>query len=143
MVNEIRHVGLVVRDVDRVLAFYRDSLGFVVQKDQLEKGPFVEKILGLPGLEVRTIKMKALSGALLELLWFQAYASPGIERPIYGGGFSHMALTVSDVDGLYRQLKARGIFFINDPEVSADGKAKVAFCRDPEGNFLELVQELT
>jgi glyoxylase I family protein len=143
MANGIRHVGLVVSDPERALSFYRDILGFVVEKDQLESGPFVETILGLKGLKVRTIKMRLGEGTLLELLHFESRSSSAGMKDIQDKGFSHIALNVQNADVLFNRLKGQGISFISAPVVSADGKAKVAFCRDPEGNFLELVEELT
>jgi extradiol dioxygenase family protein len=43
---------------------------------------------------------------------------------------------------LCRHLENAGISFIAAPKVSPDGKAKVAFCFDLEGNCLELVEEI-
>ena len=47
-----------------------------------------------------------------------------------------------DLDDVYSRFTKEGIEFINSPHLSADGLAKVAFCRDPDGFFIELVEEM-
>ena len=58
----------------------------------------------------------------------------------FSKGFTHLALTVQNIDSLYKGLKKKGIKFNSKPRISNDGKAKVTYCRTPEGEFLELVQ---
>jgi len=143
MVKTVRHVGLVVRDPAKMVRFYRDRLGFSVYRDHFEKSDFVAAILDLPGVRVRTIKLKAANGpTLLELLYFKSHPSLPAKKRITNSGWTHLALTVRNLDDLSRRLKKAGVQFVAAPQVSPDGKAKVAFCLDPEKNFLELVQEL-
>ena len=39
-------------------------------------------------------------------------------------------------------MKKENIEFINKPIITLDNKAKVAFCKDPNGCFIELVELL-
>ena len=141
-VDAVRHVGVVVRDAERSLPFYRDLLGLRVEADQLESGEFIETILATPGVRVRTIKLSAPgSPTLVELLEFGdaegGAAAPASLRRI---GPTHAALTVRDLDALHARLTAAGVRFLSDPRVSDDGRARVAFCSDPDGTPLELVE---
>lgn len=141
MIKGIRHVGLVVEDAERALSFYRDLLGFKVYWDEIEEGDFIETILASSPLKVRTIKMKSANDCVLELLCYNSYScSPN--QKLRHSGFSHIALTVGDMDDIFVFLKEKGVKFLSEPRISPDKKAKVSFCRDFEGNFLELVQEL-
>ncbi len=142
MIKGIRHMGLVVKDPERALSFYRDILGFVVLTDRLESGPFIEALLDLRGVRVRTIKMKVGGGALLELLHFEPGVSAAGPKNITHHGFSHIAFTVENVDVCFNRLKDKQVSFVSAPMISDDGKAKVFFCRDHEGNHLEFVEEL-
>ena len=140
-IQMIRHVGVVVEDVEKELLFFRDLLGFEVYWDKIEHGVFIETILKIPSVRVRTIKMRSKNGCALELLRYDTSFSS--EKKICQTGFTHIAITVLDLDQTYRFLKEKNIEFLSEPKISPDKKAKVAFCRDPEGNFLELVEELT
>ena len=42
--NNLRHAGIVAREIDKSLNFYL-YLGFVVVADQLEEGEFLDRIL--------------------------------------------------------------------------------------------------
>jgi len=53
------------------------------------------------------------------------------------------AVSVSDSDvEILKKLKEKGVKFNCSPQISPDGKAKVAFCEDPDGVPIELVEEL-
>ena len=143
-VRTVRHAGIVVSDLERSLAFYRDLLGLRVEVDQVEHGEFVETILGLPGVRVRTVKLAAKEGpTLLELLEFDGLSlTAGEPADLRRIGPTHSALTVDDLDRLYRRLHSAGVRFVSPPRTSADGRARVAFCADPDGAMLELVEPI-
>lgn len=142
MVKNIRHTGIVVDNLQKSLFFYRDLLGFKVEKQMEEKGSYIDKVLALEGVEVTTVKMKAPDGAMIELLEYYSHSKKLEPDQIVDIGIRHIAFTVDNLDSEYQRLKAEGIFFNSSPEVSPDGYAKVAFCRAPEGTFIELVEVL-
>ncbi len=142
--KNVRHFGIVTNDMEKSLRFYRDLLGLQIKRDMLEEGKFISTILGLEQVKVRTIKMAAKDGdTLVELLEYKSHQGKERENyEIFDLGASHLAFTVNDVDGEYESLQKEGVVFISAPQVSPDGKAKVAFCLDPNGVPVELVQEL-
>lgn len=140
----IRHFGVVVTDIEKSLHFYRDLLGLKIQRYMLEEGEFIDAILGLRGAKVTTVKMAAENGdTLVELLEYASHKGKKRENyEIFDLGASHVAFTVENVDEEYQRLKAQGIAFTCEPQISPDGKAKVTFCFDPDGVPVELVEEL-
>lgn len=139
----IRHMGIVVADLDKAVRFYRDILGFKITREMNETGEYIDNLLALKGVKVKTVKMAADNGNLIELLYFASHQRNGARKDICDWGYSHIAFTVEDLDYEYKRLKGKRIKFNCAPQISPDGKAKVAFCRDPEGNRIELVEELT
>jgi catechol 2,3-dioxygenase-like lactoylglutathione lyase family enzyme len=125
------------------LKFYRDWLGLKVVKDFQDEGEYIDRILGLSGVKLWMIKLVADDEMMVELLKFKLHSqkTPNIPR-IYDIGCSHMAFTVDNVDMEYTRLSKMGIKFNSPPCISADGYAKVAFCQDPDGVFIELVEVL-
>jgi catechol 2,3-dioxygenase-like lactoylglutathione lyase family enzyme len=140
MVNNIRHSGIVVRDIIQSYNFYVD-LGFMVESDEIESGGFLETILGIDNCEIRVIKMSC-GNQMIELLGYRIESTFGkdIEKKINDIGCSHLAMTVDNLDLTYDILTKKGVEFINPPE--SNGKVKVAFCKDPNDVYLELVEEL-
>tara|TARA_R110000744_G_scaffold350216_1_gene455841 strand:- start:1161 stop:1586 length:426 start_codon:yes stop_codon:yes gene_type:complete len=141
MKMKIRHTGIVVSDIDKSLYFYNELLGFKIVKDAWETGTFINKIVGLSGVNVRTIKMDA-GPSLIELLYFKSHPTGAQLSSLVSLGCTHIALTVDNLDNCFKMLKGENTFFVSEPQTSPDGKAKVAFCKDPDGTFIELVEEL-
>jgi len=140
----LRHAGIVVDDLHRALAFYRDLLGLPVVAHMEESGPVLDAILGLTAVRVTTIKLGEPPGPLVELLHFEEPASPPrLPGATHVPGLRHVAFTVADLDGLHEKMTAAGVGFLAPPQCSADGRVKVTYCRDFEGNFVELVEVLS
>tara|TARA_R110002020_G_scaffold38953_2_gene116590 strand:+ start:294 stop:722 length:429 start_codon:yes stop_codon:yes gene_type:complete len=142
MIN-IRHTGIVVTDLPRAKDFYCDLLGFKVWKEQDEYGSFIDNFSSLKNVLVTTSKMILDNGDMVELLQYKSHPEhPPTDRRLTQIGCSHIALTVSDLDAVYSKFMKEGVSFNSPPQLSPDGKAKVTFCKDPDGNFIELVEEL-
>lgn len=143
MITQIRHTGLVVADLDCALSFWCELLGFRIAKSMEESGPHIDAMMGLQDVRVTTVKLAAPDGNLIELLHFHSHP----DRPAWSGtpcstGFTHVALTVDDLDAVCQKLAGAGVTFNAPPQHSPDGYAKVTYCRGPEGVLLELVEVL-
>ncbi len=138
----IRHAGIVVSDIDASLKFYVGLLGLKIKLDLLEQGAYINNMLGLENVRVRTVKMEADDGNRIELLWYESHPRTPKQREICEIGASHVAFTVGNLDEEYKRLQENGVEFTAPPQYSPDGKAKVTFCKDPDGTFIELVEQL-
>ena len=118
-VLRIDHVSLVIADTGRSLRFYRDLLGLSVDDSRPD--------LGYPGAWLRVGEQQI---HLLEL----PNPDPTEGRPEHGGRDRHLALRVTALDELAQALDAAGIGYTR----SRSGR-RALFCRDPDGNALELI----
>jgi len=142
MIKNIRHTGIVVEDLNKSLNFYIDKLGFTIAKQMVEKGDFIDQILGYKHLEVTTVKLVLENAQMIELLDFSNYKKLKSHRMLNDIGPTHLAFSVSDIDRLYKRFISDGVEFISAPKISPDGHVKLAFCKAPEGTYIELVEEL-
>jgi catechol 2,3-dioxygenase-like lactoylglutathione lyase family enzyme len=143
MITQLRHTGLVVADLKGALSFWRDLLGFKVEKQMDESGPHIDAMMGLKDVRVTTVKMTAPQGGMLELLHFQSHPdSPAWLGQPYSTGFTHIAITVGNMDMALKKLSDAGVIFPAPPQYSPDGSVKVIYCKGPEGVLLELVERL-
>jgi catechol 2,3-dioxygenase-like lactoylglutathione lyase family enzyme len=141
MITQIRHTGLVVADLEAALIFWRDLLGFNIDKQMDESGPHIDAMMGLKNVEVTTVKMSAPQGGVIELLHFKSHPDAGVWRGTpYTTGFTHLALSVKNLDECYQKLSDAGYVFPAPPQYSPDGVVKVIYCQGPEGILLELVE---
>ena len=143
MFLNIRHFGLVVYDLDQSLKFWRDLLKFKTFLHKKESGRYIDEMLGLKDVKVTTIKLKSPCGQMLELLDFENYKDKKkwSGKP-YSTGFTHIALTVNDIDDKIKKFKLFGLICKRKPIASPDGYAKAIYVRSPEGVFVELVELL-
>jgi glyoxylase I family protein len=114
----LHHVSLLIADTARALGFYRDILG-------LAEAP--RPALGFPGAWLD------VGGQQIHLLELPN-PDPVDGRPDHGGRDRHVALSCPDLDALVARLEAAGLPYTR----SRSGRAAV-FCRDPDGNAVELI----
>ena len=101
--------------------------------------------LGFPFISIKLYKLKRSDGTMVELLepgYTQAQREAVHSDSVVSFGCIHIAFIVENLDEIYASMVSEGIRFISHPVVSPNGNAYVCFCRAPEGNYLELVQEL-
>lgn len=140
-VTNVRHVGIVVANMQRSLWFYRDLLGMQVWADYRDHSDYVRAITATPNADIWMVKLRASDGGSIELLQYLSHPQDVPEpRRAFDVGCNHVALQVNDIDAIYQKLKNAGITFHAPPTISSDGGAKVTYCRDPEGVIVELVE---
>lgn len=130
-VKQIHHVAVVVDDMEKALAFWRDALG--MELHELRDVPAEKSqvaFLPLPGSEVELVHPTSDDSGIAKYL---------AKR---GAGMHHICLEVDDIEGMMTQLRSKGVRLINEePRVASDGK-KYAFIH-PEstaGVLVELYQ---
>ncbi|WP_120798952.1 VOC family protein [Thiocapsa rosea] len=119
LVRSIHHVSLIVSDTARALAFYQGIL-------ELELAP-ERPDLSFPGAWLWVGDRQI---HLLEL----PNPDPVAGRPEHGGRDRHLAMRVSSLDAITGRLEAAGLPYT----LSRSGR-RALFCRDPDGNALELI----
>lgn len=117
----IHHSSLVVADTQTSLKFYCDVLGL----KQLERAK-----LPFPGawLEISSQQIH-----LLEL----PNPDPTTGRPEHGGRDRHIALMVLKLEPIVEVLEQNNISYT----LSMSGR-KALFCRDPDGNAMEFIEQI-
>ena len=109
-------------DTQRAVDFYHGVLGLAVCNDRPDLG-FVGAWLTIGEQQIHLLEVEN--------------PDPVIGRPEHGGRDRHLAMSVDNLDEIEGQLNTRGIGFTR----SRSGRAAL-FCRDPDGNGVELIQAL-
>ncbi|MBI49987.1 MAG: hypothetical protein CL781_01465 [Chloroflexi bacterium] len=143
MVIGFNHSGFVVRDLDKMVSFYRDDLGLTIDREIDSKAPTEGDHTGIPGAH-RTLIFVGTGGEhALELVYYVEPESPKGHLDRNQLGATHICFNVSDIEQLYEKLKAKGVKFVTPPvmKTNSDGsKRGICYCQDPEGNWLEFIQ---
>ena len=141
MIKDVRHVGIIVSDMEKSLKFYRDLLGLKVKSLVDEEGEFLDNMLAHENVKNKVAKLYAKNGnALVELVESISHPRNKTDRDFFTIGASHFALTVDNIDETYDYLIKNGVKFTAPPQQTPDRFAKVTFCEDPDGTPIELVE---
>ena len=140
---EIRHTGLVTKNIKESLLFWTKYLKFKIHKEMDEEGDLIDKIMLYKNAKLKTLKLKDKNNNLLELLYFKNPTKKKISNIMpYTNGFTHISVTVKNLNLTYKSLIKKKIKFNSEPKKSSDGNVLMTYCKTPEGAYLELVQEL-
>jgi catechol 2,3-dioxygenase-like lactoylglutathione lyase family enzyme len=152
---DVRRTTLIVRNVDRSLAFYRDALGLRLVYDREITRPGRET--DPPGTQ-RKMRLALLraNDDFVGVIGLLEYTSPRLpdvpneaERP--GIGEVILVINAKDLDQRFERVRATpGVRVASEPQLtdypSPDGKGtipvRVSAVWDPDGYFIELNQIL-
>lgn len=124
MISGIDHVVLTVRDLEATFSFYRDVLGMVVKQNGRQYSlHFGDQKINLH-----------VAGAEFE---------PKADKPTPGSGdiCLHSAMPIDEVKS---RLDAAGVEIIAGPvrRSGAIGALMSVYCRDPDGNLIEIANRI-
>ena len=136
-----RHVGIVTKDIKQQLKFYKDLLQLEIYYNQTEGGKYLEDLLGIKDTSANIYKLGKNNQIFIELLSFNE-SNNSSSKNLNDFGITHFAITVENLDKLYNHMKNNDVFFITKPIITENNKNKVCFCKDYEGNYIELVENL-
>lgn len=143
MLRGIHHPSITTGDLERALAFYRDLLGFQeVFSFGWDAGSdmaaFAGTITAIPDSTARSVLLKA-GNAFLEIFEYRMpVLNPEGDRSLARRGYSHVCFDSDDVIADHARLAAAGVPF-NAAPIDV-GPMRLCYCRDPDGNFVELQQ---
>ena len=121
----IMHTCLNVMDMDRSIAFYCDPLELKL---------------------TRRIEIKENNA---EIAFAQDPDGNAIDlthwrdkkQLVEGDNFDHVAFGVKDLEGTIERLRSHGTTIAMEPFKLSGGAHQIAFIKDPDGNWLELIEE--
>ena len=132
MTGGAHHIGLSVSDLEAMIAWYADALGFA-QELRFE----------IPGAGIHGAMLRRPDGTGLELLHHPASQPRQLGDPhsaIMSQGYGHWALAVNDVAAAHDELLRAGAQEVWGPRPAPPpAPGSMSYVTDPEGNLFELV----
>jgi lactoylglutathione lyase len=121
----IMHTCLNVMDLDRSIAFYRDRLGLkLTHRVEIKEN------------NAEIAFLEDADGSAVELTHWRDK-----KQLVEGDNFDHIAFGVKDLKGTIEQLRSHGTTIAMEPFKLSGGAHQIAFIKDPDGNWLELIEE--
>jgi lactoylglutathione lyase len=130
-ISQIAHWALKVHDLERSLAFYRDTLGFaemlrISKSDGPSEGHF------------SLVYLRVTDHQYLELFPDGAGPQAATEKAT---GMTHICLQVNDLSATAAELRGIGIELFRPESLGLDGNNQ-CWVLDPDGNRIEFMQML-
>jgi catechol 2,3-dioxygenase-like lactoylglutathione lyase family enzyme len=128
MIHKVEAIVLFVQDLAGCTAFYRDTFTLPYQGSDAQSASFLLQ----DGLYLILLSPQGSTGLL---------ATDGTTLKLEGGPRGLLAVSVADVDGAYKDLRAKGVTFVRTPTDQPWG-LRTAHFADPEGNLWEINQPM-
>jgi catechol 2,3-dioxygenase-like lactoylglutathione lyase family enzyme len=142
-IQRMDHVGVVVEDLPAAIEFFT-RLGMVSGGEGSVGGEWVDRIVGLDGVQVEMAMLKTPTGdAKIELVKFLSPPAEdgGPGAPSNATGIRHLCFEVEDIDALVAGLEERGGELVGEL-VSYGNSYRLCYVHGPEGIIVELAEAL-
>lgn len=143
-VHSIKHMGIYVDNLNKMTDFY-EALGFSKLVQYYDSGKHIEQLLKEKDVRVQICKLltpygqEKGQGDMLELIECQ-YKNIAEKKEVFFIGVSHLALKVDNIYEICKKACEKGGEVLFPPIKVNESENYMAFCRDPEGNYLEFIQ---
>ena len=129
MIKQIAHLGIVVKDVEKAKAYYKNALGLKVSPTQTEEG--------------FKLSMVEVGDALLELMEPIGSEGPtGKFLAKHGEGIHHICYETDNIEAELKSLAAKGVELVDKtPRQGIEGLVAFMHPRSTYGVLTELVQK--
>lgn len=121
---KILHTCINVADMDRSIEFYTKQIGLkFVSRREIKQN----------NAEIAFLKDE--NEAAIELTHWRDK-----KELKEGDNFDHIAFAVNEIEATMRELKRNGVTVAMEPYSLQGSTSRIAFIKDPDGNWLELIQ---
>jgi len=141
----LSHAIHAVDDLDTTLAFYNNVFGLKGNPSDF-LNPAVPLLTNAPGVSLRLSMLTLPGGIRFELTHFKGLERKPAQAKYTDPGAASIVFYVRDIDGALANAKKANAPIVTTGGVpveiaTAKGKARSIVLRDPDGFFLQLVQE--
>jgi catechol 2,3-dioxygenase-like lactoylglutathione lyase family enzyme len=144
-IRSLSHAIHAVEDLDTTLAFYRDVFGLKGTPQDFPN-PAVPQLTNAPGVTLRLSMMRLPGSMLFELTHFKGLERKPARAAYTDPGAGSIVFYVRDLDeALANAKKANATIVTTGGEPvevnTAQGKVRSIVLRDPDGFFVQVIQE--
>lgn len=142
--TRLDHVSVTVSDLDRSIAFYRDTIGLPFLGRGTSDGSDMARLTGFDGARLEWAELDLGGGQLLELVRYRSPEGAPLDQATNRPGSGHVGLSVEDLDAAYARLLTAGAAVRSEPvAIEEDGDwhgVRCLYALDPDGVTIELVE---
>ena len=150
VMQRIHHVGVIVTDIERSMKFYNTLLGQEPDiRTDVDNSAGLSRQFGVgekEGDAKAKIAFYHIDNTSFELIEVQQPSTVLDQPEVFHAGAKHVCFQVEDCDATYAVMKGEGYEFVAEPCHFDEDQPKLegvkwAYFRDPDGNFLEIMED--
>jgi len=145
MIRSAEHFSFTVSKLEDTLHFFCDLLGLKATPIMEIEVEDVAKIIGIPGLSLRSSLVQVPGSLYIELIEYVKPKGKAVDMSTSNPGIAHIALAVDNIDRMYEDLSKKGVKFVSRPiqapPLVGDGMWAVCYLRGPDGITVELIEK--
>ena len=145
MITRMHHTGVVVKNLPVMVDFYCKTLGLSIHNEMDSVAPAAGNHTGIKGARRKLVFLGLDDQPGKHLIELVHYIDPPATDGHLGKhqlGAMHICFCVNNLQEQYNRLTALGVRFETEPKFTdtPSGPLGVVYARDPEGNWLELIE---
>lgn len=145
---QLDHVAIVVRDIDKMIAFYRDIIGLDLLRTGTVPTKTIEQLAGAVGMQAKYAFLGNERSAKIELGEFVPSSEARSPLEAFDTlGIRHIAFTVPRISDVAERMAGssspNGLRIEEFVVASTGAVAKRGFACDPEGNVIEFIEQMS
>jgi catechol 2,3-dioxygenase-like lactoylglutathione lyase family enzyme len=142
-VLSFNHTAFTVSDLDRVIPFFCDLLGFALTSRAPRDGTLISKMTAIEGVEIEIAYVEG-PGHRIELIQYRAPPERAVVVPrLCDAGAAHVALNVRGIEALVAASAAYGfapVGEIIEIDAGPNRGCRVVYLRGPDGVTVEYIE---
>jgi catechol 2,3-dioxygenase-like lactoylglutathione lyase family enzyme len=142
-IRSFNHTAFTVSDLDEVIPFFRDLLGFELTSRAPRDPRLIQRMTAIGGADVEIAYVNGPAHRI-ELIEYKAPADRGVIVPrLCDSGAAHVALDVRGIEALVAASEAYGFTAVGEIiEIDAGPNqgSKVVYLRGPDGITVEYIE---
>ena len=145
-VLSFNHTAFTVSDLDAVIPFFRDLLGFELTSRAPRDGRLIGRMTAIEDVAIEIAYVNG-PGHRIELIQYKAPADRAVVVPrLRDAGAAHVALNVTGIEALVAASAAYGFTAVGEIiEIDAGPNqgSRVVYLRGPDGITVEYIEKAT
>jgi len=143
-VLSFNHTAFTVSDLDQIIPFFRDLLGFELTSRAPRDGRLLERMTAIDGVDIEIAYVNG-PGHRIELIQYKAPEDREVVVPrLCDAGAAHVALNVTGIEALVAASAGYGfepVGEIIEIDAGPNQGSKVVYLRGPDGITVEYIQK--
>lgn len=145
MITATNHISITVKDLGKMVAFFRDVLGLTnVWPEYSYQGNVVDTITGFNEAHLKVVKIQA-PNIIIEFIEYLSPSGRELKPATNDIGCPHIAFEVDDIEEAYERLSKQQVQFKSPPVLISDDSNpmkgwKAVYFSGPEHLNFEFMQ---